>query len=213
MSDSSEPQSSAAIRVLKLVSGEELVATMMDEYDNFYELSYPAKIESHSELNSQGIVEYIKLTNYASNTKTFVIKIPKSSIIFISEVNEDLIKMYMAYIKVMLENPKSVSGSDTNSINAQANAAGLQLLNELFNNEDFVEFVNELIESYEGVEIEDSDSEEDEEIVLEDVEEPAEIKPKKKKKIKPESNKLPYDPDANPNSAEGWSDNPTDYLN
>lgn len=211
MSDYSESQSSAAFRVIKLVSGEELVATLMDDLNDFYEVSYPAKIETHAESNQQGIVEYIKLTNYVANTKNFLIKIPKSAIIFISETSDDLTKMYSAYVQIMMENPKSILGSESGNINGQANLAGLQLLNELFNNEDFVEFVNDLIDNYDGVEIIDEEPEE-EEIIIEEIEE-KEPKQKKKRKVKPEGNKLPYNPEANPNSAEGWSDNPTDYLN
>ena len=217
MSDYSESQSSAAFRVIKLISGEELVATLMDDVDGFYEVNYPAKIETHAESNQQGIVEYIKLTNYVANTKNFLVKIPKSAIIFISETSEDLTKMYSAYVKIMIENPKSILGSDSGNIGSQANMAGLQLLNELFNNDDFVGFVNDLIDNFDGIEIIEDEDEiqneiEDEEIVLEEIQE-KETKPKKKRKIKPEGNKLPYNPEANPNSAEGWSDNPTDYLN
>ena len=37
---------------------------------------------------------------------------------------------------------------------------GLQLLNDLFNNDDFVQFVNELIDNFEGIEIIETENDE-----------------------------------------------------
>jgi hypothetical protein len=104
------------------------------------------------------------------------------------------------------------------------------MLNELFNNEDFVNFVNDLIDSFEGEEIlneiGDDDGEEIEEsedsiqkllsessINDSDSEEaPRPPKKKKRSRMKPKSNEIPFNPEANPNSAESWSDNPEDYI-
>jgi hypothetical protein len=62
---------------------------------------------------------------------------------------------------------------------------------------------------------EEEDIEDTSESPLNDIKEEAPIpepKPKKKRKAKPEGNKLPYDPEANPNDPKSWSNNPEDYL-
>jgi hypothetical protein len=91
---------------------------------------------------------------------------------------------------------------------------GLELLNELFNNEDFVTFVNDLIENFEGEAIEDIEEEDVESFIQPQPEEEPDTQPKKKKRrrIKPETNKLPYNPENPPEDPESWSDNPMDYL-
>jgi len=110
----------------------------------------------------------------------------------------------------MRNDPKMIISSAGEDSSMQKDHQGLEMLNELFSNSDFVEFVNELIENYEGTSVEEEE-EEEETFIMEEPEE-KEIQPKKKKKVKPESKKLPYNPEANPNTAEGWSDNPNDYI-
>jgi hypothetical protein len=97
------------------------------------------------------------------------------------------------------------------------------MLNELFNNEDFVNFVNDMIDTYEGAEIMidvDDDGEEIEEAEkqepsVEDLlieESPKPPKPIKRRTMNPETKKLPYKPDGDPNKAESWSDDPSEYF-
>jgi hypothetical protein len=162
------------------------------------------------------LLEYVKLTNYLSNIKGFEINLPRDVVIYIGSPNIDLEKMYETYIVAMQQDPKVVITSG--EIDQQSSENGLQLLNELFNNEDFVNFVNDLIENFEGAEIviddDEGEEEEPEKPVIEPVKEeaPKPSKPKKRRTMNPEAKKLPYNPEANPNSAEGWSDNPNDYL-
>lgn len=207
----SEPETdiSGIVRVVKLISGDELVC-MVDESDEHkLIIKYPAKMQAFMARNAENeYIELIKLTNYLSNIDKFEISIPRSSIIFIGKPMQELIKMYNMFIVEMQTDPRSIisSNADASAVNPNQ---GLQLLNDLFNNEDFVEFVNELIETYEGIEI---PIEDEEEMVFEKEEPKSEPKPKKKSKVRKESSKLPYNPEANPNSAEAWSDNPNDYT-
>lgn len=205
MSDESN-DSSESIRIVKLTTGEEIVGMLMNDSETQYELSFPARIDVSYGKGPEGATEFIKLSNYAAFTSLFVVKIPSNAVIFISKPNDELKVMYMTYCEYLRQNPKMIISSAAEDASSGSQFIGLEMLNELFNNSDFVEFVNDLIENYEESESFDLN---DEEIVEEKVEEP---KPKKKKKVKPEVTKLPYNPEANPNTAEGWSDNPQDYI-
>lgn len=206
MSDESN-DSSESIRVVKLTTGEEIVGILMNDSDTEYELSFPARIDVSYGKGPEGSTEFIKLSNYAAFTSLFQVKIPSTAVIFVSKPNDELKIMYMTYCEYLRQNPKMIISSAAEDAATNSQFTGLEMLNELFNNSDFVEFVNELIENYEGMEI--VELEDEEEIVEEKIEEP---KPKKKKKVKRENSKLPYNPEANPNTAEGWSDNPNDYI-
>lgn len=205
MSDESN-DSSESIRIVKLTTGEEIVGILMNDSETEYELSFPARIDVSYGKGPEGATEFIKLSNYAAFTSLFVVKIPSSAVIFISKPNDELKIMYMTYCEYLRQNPKMIISSAAEDASGNSQFVGLEMLNELFNNSDFVEFVNDLIENYEESEVFDLDEEDPKE---EKVEEP---KAKKKKKVKPEGSKLPYNPEANPNTAEGWSDNPNDYL-
>lgn len=204
MSDESN-DSSESIRVVKLTTGEEIVGILMNDSDTEYELSFPARIDVSYGKGPEGSTEFIKLSNYAAFTSLFQVKIPSTAVIFVSKPNDELKIMYMTYCEYLRQNPKMIISSAAEDASGNSQFVGLEMLNELFNNSDFVEFVNDLIENYEETGVLDLE----EEIQEEKAEE---LKPKKKKKVKPEASKLPYDPEANPNTAESWSDNPNDYL-
>jgi hypothetical protein len=217
MSDESDNISSEVIHVIKLVTGEEIVGILTSDTNNVYCISFPARVDVHYGKGPEGMTEFVKLSNYAASVSNFKINIPQSATVFVGKPNDELRLMYLTYCEYMRQNPKIIISSAGEDSATQNEMHGLELLNDLFNNADFVEFVNELIENYEGVSIEEEDDEDsveeiEELIETKEVEEPEIIPKKKKKKIKPESNKLPYNPDAPPNTAEGWSDNPNDYL-
>ena len=217
MSDSLPENSiSGVLRVLKLISGEEIIALVNESISEKITLKLPAKLDSYygkDENNNK--IEFIKLTNYLNNIKGYEVDVNKNSILYMGSPNIQLEKMYEIYFVTMQTDPNAIiSSGQNNSVNPEH---GLKLLNELFNNDDFVGFVNDLIENYEGVEIlsDIDDSEEDLESnigPLEEEEPEPQPKPKKRNKAKPEGNKLPYEPDGNPNSPESWSDNPSDYI-
>jgi hypothetical protein len=218
MSDSLPENSfSGIIRVLKLTSGEEVIGLVSEASPEKYSIKLPARLDTFYSRDQNGeLLEYVKLTNYLSNIKGFEINIPRDVVIYSGAPNLDLEKMYETYIVAMQQDPKVVITSG--EIDQQSSENGLQLLNELFNNEDFVNFVNDLIENFEGAEIvlddDEGEEEEPEKPVIEPLKEeaPKPSKPKKRRTMNPEAKKLPYNPEANPNSAEGWSDNPNDYL-
>lgn len=206
MSDQTDDFSSEVIYIVKLVTGEEIVGIVQNELNDVYDISFPARIDVSYGKGPGGATEFVKLSNYAASVNNYVVSIPKSATIFVGKPNDELKIMYLTYCKYMQENPKMIissAGEDASNANEKH---GLELLNELFNNSDFVEFVNELIDNYENSETIEIENEEHVE------EEEEEIKPKKKKKVKNEGFKLPYNPEANPNTAEGWSDNPNDYI-
>lgn len=219
MSDSlPEDSFSGIIKVLKLTSGEEVIGLVSEASPEKYSIKLPARLDTFYSRDQNGeLLEYVKLTNYLSNIKGYEISIPRDVVIYIGSPHLDLEKMFETYILAMQQDPKVVITSG--EIDQQSSENGLQLLNELFNNEDFVNFVNDLIENYEGAEIIIEDSEEEEEEPEMPVKEPVKeeapkpAKPKKRRTMNPEAKKLPYNPEANPNSAEGWSDDPKDYLN
>jgi hypothetical protein len=120
--------------------------------------------------------------------------------------------MYNTYLLAIQSDPKSIMTSSA-SDSENSNDPGLLLLNDLFTNDDFVNFVNDLIETYEDAE--SLNDEEDVESVIEAIEEEMpkpQPKPKKRSRVKPETNKLPYNPEKPPENPESWSDNPSDYF-
>lgn len=216
MSDSlPENNSLEVLKVLKLVSGEEVVGLITEANSDFIRLKYPALLQNYFAKDEKGnVLEYIKLLNYLSNVKSYEIEISKKLVIYLGEPATELKKMYEIYYIAMQKDPKSIANANMENINGVE--PGLQLLNDLFNNEDFVGFVNDLIDTFDGLEItEEMEEALEAESTIEPLEEPTpETPPKRKKRkaIKPETNKLPYNPEANPNTAESWSDNPSDYL-
>ena len=217
MSDSLPENSfSGVLRVVKLTSGEEIIGMVSEPKPEKLLIKLPARLDNYMMKNSTDeYVEYIKLTNYLSNIKEYEVQIPMTAVVYMGAPNIDLEKMYEVYFMTMQTDPKSIvtSGPDINT----HQEPGLQLLNDLFNNEDFVGFVNDLIDTFEGVEI--LEDETDDESVLEgsindSVPEETNTppKPKKRRRIKPEAKKLPYDPTSPPENPESWSDNPEDYI-
>jgi hypothetical protein len=219
MSDSLPENSfSGIIRVVKLTSGEELIGLISEASPDKYTIKLPARLDTFYNRDANGeLFEFVKLTNYLSNIQGFVINIPRDVVIYIGSPTPDLEKMFETYMIAMETDPKVVvtSGEVDQTSGPES---GLHLLNELFNNDDFVNFVNDLIENFEGAEIimedEDSEESEPESPTMEKPKEeaPKPPKPKKRRTMNPEAKKLPYNPEANPNSAEGWSDDPKDYL-
>lgn len=220
MSDSLPENSfSGVLRVVKLITGEEIAGMVSEGTSEKIIIKLPAKMELYNAKDPSGnIVEYVKLTNYLASIKGFEISISKNVILYIGEPTLDLEKMYEIYFMAMQTDANAtVSSLPKDYENVED---GLKLLNDLFNNEDFVGFVNELIETFEGVEIfEDTDDEiesiEESENSIDSflTEQPKPEKAKKKKKnMNPESKKLPYNPEATPDKPESWSDNPNDYL-
>ena len=220
MSDSLPENSfSGALRVVKLTSGEELIGMVSEAAPDKINIKLPAMLENYytRDPNNQ-IVEYVKLTNYLLNIKGHEVNLPRSVIVYIGQPAIELEKMYEVYFMTMQTDSKAIiSSGPEDDIVAED---GLVLLNNLFNNPDFVNFVNDLIDSFEGVEIDEEDDDEDwddtvaESPISPPEEEAPESAPKRKKRkaMKPETNKLPYKPEANPNTPEGWSDNPSDYI-
>jgi hypothetical protein len=212
-----EDSFSGIIKVLKLTSGEEVIGLVSEASPEKYSIKLPARLDTFYSRDQNGeLLEYVKLTNYLSNIKGYEISIPRDVVIYIGSPHVELEKMFETYIIAMQQDPKVVITSG--EIDQQSSENGLQLLNELFNNEDFVNFVNDLIENFEGAEIIIEDGEEEEEEPEMPVKEPVKeeapkpAKPKKRRTMNPEAKKLPYNPEGNPNSAEGWSDDPSDYL-
>ena len=221
MSDSlPENNFSGTLKVVKLLTGEQLVGIVSDSMPDRMVIKFPAKLENYMGKDSNGNpIEFVKLTNYAASTKNFEIILNRSSVVYISQPSDELEKMYEIYFMAVQTNPKSIENSLPEGI--VDIDSGLQLLNNLFTNEDFVNFVNDLMDNYEGVEIlaELGDDEEDDYNepetpsgqVLE--EEPAQEPKKKKRRImKPETFKMPYKPEKPANDPESWSDDPKDYI-
>lgn len=210
---------SGALRIVKLTSGEELIGMVSEAAPDKINIKLPARLENYyTRAQNNEMVEYVKLTNYLLNVKGHEVTLPRSVIVYIGQPAIELEKMYEVYFMAMQSDSKAiVSSAPEDEIVAEN---GLQLLNDLFNNPDFVNFVNDLIDTFEGVEIiDDSDDDDWDDTVAESPisppeETPSEEAPKKKKRkaMKPETNKLPYKPEANPNTPEGWSDNPLDYF-
>ena len=217
------------VRIVKLTNGDELITIVRDVNLDKLSLILPAKLETaYSKDKNNNLLEYIKLTNYAANVVNYEITISRNAILYIAPPIEELNKMYDAFYQTMKTDPSSILNGSAEEFMVGPEA-GLQMLNELFNNEDFVGFVNELIDTFEGESVLNEILEDDgEEAAEEDKdpqflsessisdsepeEDPKPPKKRKRKRINPTSNEIPFNPDANPNSAEGWSDNPQDYL-
>jgi hypothetical protein len=207
--------------VIKLTSGEELLGLVSEAMPDKITIKLPAKLENYFSRGENNVVsEYVKLTNYLSNIKGHEISLSRNTVVYIGQPIVELEKMYEMYFIAMQNDPKSIISSlPPESEMGVEN--GLQLLNDLFNNDDFVNFVNDLIDNFDGVEIVSDPDDENwgDETVAESPISPSEEpepkprpKRKKRKAIKPESKKLPYKPDSPPDSPESWSDNPEDYL-
>lgn len=214
MSDSlPENDISGSLRVVKLLTGEELIGFVNEVTQDKISIRMPALLTNYATKTPEGdYVEFVKLVNYTYNLKNALMFVPRSATIYCGEPTDELQKMYEAYIILIQNDPKLAMLPPTADSNSPENA--LALMNELFNNEEFVNFVNDLIETFEGEIIE-----EDEEIDVESFIEPQpqeepvdQPKKKKRRKVKPETNKLPYNPENPPEDPESWSDNPLDYL-
>jgi hypothetical protein len=212
------------VKVVKLMNGDELLGIVRDVSSTSIHMVLPAKVElGYTKGENNSLLEYVKLTNYVASVANHEILINKNAMMYMGEPTPDMYKMYQTFFLTMKEDPEAIRSSITG---IESNAEpGLEMLNELFNNPDFVNFVNDLIDSFEGIEIEETvfdeqdEVEETESLLPEspqtnlDFEEPSEPKKRKKRsRMKPETNGMPFNPEANPNSAESWSDNPEDYL-
>ena len=206
---------SGVLKVVKLLTGEEVVGLVSEPTPDKILIKLPARLDNYyTKTEKEGIVEYVKLTNYFVNLNSQEASFFKTAVVYIGDASLELQKMYEVYFLAMQTDPKSLLENMPASENNTDN--GLQLLNDLFNNEDFVNFVNDLIETYEDSELFEDDGEE--EVVELDMEEAeqeqpkAQPKPKKRTRVKPETNKLPYNPEQPPENPESWSDNPSDYI-
>ena len=209
------------VRVVKLMNGEELLGIVQDVCTNHISMILPAKVETAYSKDENGlIIEYVKLTNYAASVKNSEIVLNKNAIMFIGDPIPDMLVMYQTFSEAMKTDPESVRTS-TAGEGVSNPQAGLMMLNELFNNEDFVNFVNDMIDSFEGSEVildeelEEIEESEQQEPTVEDLlveESPKPPKPVKRRTMNPETKKLPFNPESSPNSAESWSDNPEDYI-
>ena len=211
------------VRVVKLINGDELIGLVRDAQLDKILISFPAKIETALSRDESGdLIEYFKLTNYAANLQFSEISINRTSVLYTGSPAEDLSKMYDIFFQTMQKDPKSIM-SNSNDDLVMGPEAGLMMLNELFNNEDFVNFVNDMIDTYEGAEImidvdddgEEIEESEKQEPSVEDLlieEAPKPPKPIKRRTMNPETKKLPYKPDGDPNKAESWSDDPSEYF-
>lgn len=209
------------VRVVKLMNGEELLGIVQDVCTNHISMILPAKVETAYSKDENGlIIEYVKLTNYAASVKNSEIVLNKNAIMFIGDPISDMLVMYETFSEAMKTDPESVRTS-TSGEGVSSPQAGIMMLNELFNNEDFVNFVNDMIDTFEGSEVildeelEEIEESEQQEPTVEDLlveEAPKPPKPVKRRTMNPETKKLPFNPDSSPNSAESWSDNPEDYI-
>ncbi len=222
MSDEAqETPCDGTVRVVKLMNGEELLGIVQDVCTNHISMVLPAKVETAYSKDENGlIIEYVKLTNYAASVKNSEIVLNKNAIMFIGDPIPDMLVMYETFSEAMKTDPESVRTS-TSGEGVSSPQAGLMMLNELFNNEDFVNFVNDMIDTFEGSEvildeeIEEIEESEQQEPSVEDLlveEAPKPPKPVKRRTMNPETKKLPFNPESSPNSAESWSDNPEDYI-
>jgi hypothetical protein len=203
------------------MNGEELLGIVQDVCTNHISMILPAKVETAYSKDENGIlIEYVKLTNYAASVKNSEIVLNKNAIMFIGDPISDMLVMYQTFSEAMKTDPESVRTS-TSDEGVSSPQAGLMMLNELFNNEDFVNFVNDMIDSFEGSEVildeelEEIEESEQQEPSVEDLlveESPKPPKPVKRRTMNPETKKLPFNPESSPNSAESWSDNPEDYI-
>lgn len=209
------------VRVVKLINGDELLGIVRDATSDKVVMILPAKIESaFTKDETGGLVEYVKLINYAANVVNHEISINRNSIMYIAAPIPELNGMYDAFFITMKTDPTAIINNSNNEI-LMGPEAGLQMLNDLFTNEDFINFVNDMIDSFEAAEIliEDEDIEEIEESEPElpvmdapQEEAPSPPKPKKRRIMNPEGKKLPFNPEGDPKSAESWSDDPKDYI-
>jgi hypothetical protein len=211
------------LRVIKLTTGEEIVGLVSEASSEKIFIKMPALIESYMMRDALGeMIEYCKLTNYLSNIRSSEVSIFRHVIVYIGSATVELEKMYAIYHNAMETDPKSLITSAPENTEFGPEA-GLHLLTDLFNNEDFVNFVNDLIDTYEGAEImidvdddgeeiEESDKQEPsvEDLLIEEA--PKQPKPIKRSKGKPGPNKLSYDPNLPSDNPESWSDNPNDYI-
>jgi hypothetical protein len=209
------------VRVVKLINGDELLGIVRDATSDKVVMILPAKIESaFTKDETGGLVEYVKLINYAANVVNHEISINRNSIMYIAAPIPELNAMYDAFFITMKTDPTAIINNSNNEI-LMGPEAGLQMLNDLFTNEDFINFVNDMIDSFEAAEIliDDEDIEEIEESEPElpvmdtpQEEAPSPPKPKKRRIMNPEGKKLPFNPEGDPKSAESWSDDPKDYI-
>ena len=209
------------LRVVKLTSGEEIIGMVNEAYPDRISIKLPARVETYVVRDEKSeLIEYVKLTNYLSNIRGYEISLSRNVIVYMGSPALELEKMYEIFFMTMQTDSKTTIAPMPDDMKF-GHEAGLQMLNDLFTNEDFVNFVNDMIDSFEAAEIliEDDDIEEIEESEAESPvldapqeEPPSPPKPKKRRTMNPEIKKLPFNPEGDPKSAESWSDDPKDYL-
>jgi hypothetical protein len=198
-----DTQASSSVKVVKFTSGEEVVASVV-ENENEITLFNPAKIITYSSSTPEGhVIECIRLVSYLANTNLESIEIANKQIIYTSAPSEDILKMYEAYTSFM-----SGLTDETLSAAVGPNADPMESMWNLFSDPQFVDFMQDIYEEH-LQEIENIDEEIEEDFDELDKEWEKTVKKNKQKK---EEFKLPYNPDAKISDPESWSDNPEDYL-
>jgi hypothetical protein len=210
------------LRVVKLTSGEEIIGMVNEAYPDRISIKLPARVETYVVRDEKSeLIEYVKLTNYLSNIRGYEISLSRNVIVYMGSPTLELEKMYEVFFMTMQTDSKTTIAPMPDDMKF-GHEAGLQMLNDLFTNEDFVNFVNDLIDNFEGAEILldeelDAGNEESEpecppfEELKEEAPKPP--KPKKRRTMNPEPKKLPYNPEGDPNKAESWPDDPSQYFN
>jgi hypothetical protein len=80
------------VRVVKLINGDELVGLVRDAQLDKIVISFPAKIDCALSRDESGdLIEYFKLTNYASNLQLSEISINRTSVY----IPEFLLKIFL----------------------------------------------------------------------------------------------------------------------
>jgi hypothetical protein len=206
--DQTSNQASSSIKVVKFSSGEEVISLVMESETELL-LSNPAKIVIYTSSNDEGhVVECLRLTSYLANIKEKEITVLRQYVMYVAEPHEDILNMYTSYIKFMEGVTEGITTAELDTKGDPAEVAW-----ELFSDENFVEFIQDLYEEH-AIDIDVSEEEIDDELdeLWKEEVEKKEPKKAKKKRYKKEETKMPYNPEADIRDPKSWSDNPEDYL-
>lgn len=87
-------------KILKLVSGEEIICNVVNNSDNSYvSVIQPMKLNSYPRATSNGIEEALSLQRWIHFAETDTYDVPKSQVIVLTEASYGLTKFYQYCVK------------------------------------------------------------------------------------------------------------------
>ena len=126
---------SMQIKLFKLVSGEEIIGEVVEASDdNLYSIDKPMVFKTSTMMDNQGYpYDVTILKDWMIRTDTKIAHIPKNQISFVSDPNEQTIKLYNLELK-RIENSEGEEIVNTEDIKDEMGSIDEQNIDQIMNN-------------------------------------------------------------------------------